>query len=230
MHTPADTANLLAEIMNESGNLASVHECMDYATAARLCAVFPSHFPDAGPPRCPSCTSPQRLGDLVYARLGGFADRGAGLAELTGATNFQLYAKAVGKPVADIAAFLTTPEGAADSAVWYMVRFGCLGIADPLEWRRRVAGVRARPAIPIGWPNVQRLHAILARALGVTARRLTSAKRRAMPMPGRAATATAPAGIRWTATGSARSPRCRPSARRDRARCAAAQPPAARGR
>ncbi len=166
VHTPADTANLLAEIMNESGNLASVHECMDYATAARLCAVFPSHFPTQAA-ALPFVHEPQRLGDLVYARLGGFADRGAGLAELTGATNFQLYAKAVGKPVADIAAFLTTPEGAADSAVWYMVRFGCLGIADPLEWRRRVAGVRA-PAIPIGWPNVQRLHAILARALGVT--------------------------------------------------------------
>ena len=42
--TPSDTANLLAEIMNESGNLSAGHECMTYTTASRIRSVFPSHF------------------------------------------------------------------------------------------------------------------------------------------------------------------------------------------
>ena len=164
--TPSDTANLLAEIMNESGNLSSVHECMTYTTASRICSVFPSHFRSIAA-ALPYVRQPKKLGDLVYGKLGGYDDRGDGLAEVTGTANFRLYAAAAGKPLAQIEAYMTTPEGAADSAVWYMVRFGCLGLADPLAWRRRVAGVEA-PAIPIGWPNVQRLYGLIARALGVT--------------------------------------------------------------
>ena len=164
--TPSDTANLLAEIMNESGNLSAVHECMTYTTAGRIRSVFPSHFRNTAS-ALPYVRQPKKLGDLVYGKMGGYDDRGAGLAEVTGVDNFRLYAEAAGKPLTQIESYMITPEGAADSAVWYVVRFGCLGLADPLEWRRRVAGVAA-PEIPIGWPNVSRLYALLARALGVT--------------------------------------------------------------
>ena len=165
--TPSDVANLLAEVMNESGDLASVHECMTYTTAARIVAVFPSHFPGGVRQALPYVRQPRLLGDKVYAALGGYDDRGDGLAEVTGLTNFHAYAGDIDMPEGGVEAYMTTPEGAADSAAWYFVHFGCRGLADPALVRCRWAG--APPGSkPIGLANVLRLFAIFARALGVS--------------------------------------------------------------
>ena len=162
-----DIANLLAEVMNESGDLASVHECMTYTTAARIVAVFPSHFPGGVRQALPFVRQPKLLGDRVYAALGGYDARGDGLAEVTGLTNFRAYAADIGRPESAVEAYMTTPEGAADSAAWYFVRFGCRGLADPTAVRCRWAGTPPGRS-PIGLANVLRLFAIFARALGVS--------------------------------------------------------------
>jgi hypothetical protein len=63
---------------------------------------------------------------------------------------------------------METPEGAADSAVWFFVRAGCGPLAaagDLLEARRRWAGCRA-PAVPEGWATVQVWYRQVTRAFG----------------------------------------------------------------
>ena len=177
---PLDVANLLAEVMNESGDLASVHECMTYTTAARIVAVFPSHFPGGVRQALPYVRQPKLLGDRVYAALGGYDDRGDGLAEVTGLSNFRAYAADIGKPEGVVEAYMTTPEGAADSAAWYFVRFGCRGLADPTAVRCRWAGAPPGSA-PIGLSNVLRLFGLLARALELDAPESDAA---ASPAPG----------------------------------------------
>ena len=60
----------------------------------------------------------------------GWLYRGHGLMQLTGRNSYEKHAEAIGKPLADLPDYLTTPVGAATSAAWEWNALGCSSFAD----------------------------------------------------------------------------------------------------
>jgi putative chitinase len=152
----------LANVLNESAAMTRVEEDLDYTSAAHLQAVFPSHFPSVATAQ-PFVNDPSGLAAKVYNGW-----QGRGLAMLTGLPNYAAYAKAKGMPLGSIAAYLLTPEGAADSAAWFFVQAGCTSPGnrgDLLTVTRRWEGCKAG-AYPIGWADVQTWYGQVKRAMG----------------------------------------------------------------
>lgn len=161
--TTARTTPLLANILNESSALTYVQEDLTYRSATWLQQVYRSHFPTVAAAQ-PFVNNPNALAAKVYGTQNGVDLRGRGLAQLTGLANYQAYGAAVGKSVAEVASYLTTPEGAADSAVWFYVQRGCLPLAD----RGDLLGVTKlwEGAGAIGWTSVLKWNGQIMRALG----------------------------------------------------------------
>ena len=160
--TPSRLTPMLANVLNESAALTHVEEDMTYTSATWLHQVYPSRFPTVAAAQ-PYVRNPDALAAKVYGTADGVDVRGRGLAQLTGAGNYAAYGKETGKTVAQVAAYLLTPEGAADSAVWFYARSGCLLAAD----RGDVQGVtRLWEGSLIGWPAVQKWHGQVLRAMG----------------------------------------------------------------
>jgi putative chitinase len=145
--TDAAIVPFLANILNESAALTRVIEDTYYELAASIREVFPSHFKtiNAAAPYIRNTTA---LADKVY---NGWQGRGLGM--LTGYANCTAYAAAIGMPNSKVAAYLTTPAGAADSAAWFFTSRGCLPLAlagDLLGVTRIWEGGTQ----PIGWLHV----------------------------------------------------------------------------
>jgi putative chitinase len=143
----------LANVLLESGGLSVFNENMNYTTAQRLMEVWPSRFPTLTDAK-PYVSQPQKLGDFVYASLGGYAYRGCGWPQLTGKDNFAAYSKASGVPLVNLRNYLNTPAGSADCAGWFFSTHGCAAYADKadlLSVRDVWEGMRAHTAGPQGW-------------------------------------------------------------------------------
>jgi predicted chitinase len=156
-----------------------VAEDMIYTTTAYLLSRYPSAFPTATA-AAPFVRNPDALAEKVYGSLGGHDLRGRGLAQLTGTANYTAYAKAIGKPISDLAPYLLTPEGAADSAAWFYAQRGCLALADKgdlLGVTKLWEGTRA-----IGWTHVQQWHKQILAALGGTPAAASRASAPAAPV------------------------------------------------
>ncbi len=141
LDTPLRISAAMGQFVAEAGpGLSSLRENLHY-TAAELLANFPNEIPD-------QATADRYAGDavaignLVYAGRNGNSDaasgdgydfRGGGLAQLTGRTNYQAFATAVGMDIHAVPDYVTTPEGAALSGCWYFSAHGCLPLAD--AWR-----------------------------------------------------------------------------------------------
>ena len=195
--------------LNESGGLKACQEDMYYTGAAWVAQVFHSHFPGGATQAVPYLRNPEKLGNYVYAALGGYNARGLGLGQVTGHGNHGDYARAIGKSEAEAVAYMLTPDGAADSACWYFVARGCAAPAeqgDLLAVRRIWAGVRA-PTVPFGWLDgsspgpVQKWGAQLRAAMGASEQALSgaakawsAAPRQAEPVSGDGADVSFPAG------------------------------------
>jgi putative chitinase len=149
----------LANVMNESAAMTRVVEDTYYSDAAYLYSVFRSHF--ASQSDAANYTrNPAALAAKVYGNM-----QGRGLMQTTGLVNYTAYAAACGKPLAEVGAYMETPEGAADSAAWVFVHNGCLPFAergDLLNVTRRIEGGQN----PIGWVSVQKWNAQITRAFG----------------------------------------------------------------
>jgi putative chitinase len=124
--SPRCVAAFLGQCAVESGGFLSMEEDLNYS-AKRLCEVWPNRFPTLQ--AAETCAlQPEMLANSVYAsRLGngndasgdGWTFRGRGLIQITGRTNYQNFAKAMGMTLDQAVEHAATQAGAADSAAWF---------------------------------------------------------------------------------------------------------------
>jgi len=123
-------AAFLAQIGHESGGLRRVEENLRYS-ADRLRQVFPKHFPGsvaeeyAGKPEAIANRAyADRMGNGPEASGDGWRFRGRGLLQVTGRANYTAAGHAENPD------YLTTPEGACESAAHWWETHGCNDLAD----------------------------------------------------------------------------------------------------
>jgi putative chitinase len=126
LQTARCVAAFLGQCSVESGGFQSLEENLTY-TAARLCQVWPSRFPnEAAAATCAG--DPEKLANTVYAnRLGnggpdtgdGWRFRGRGLIQITGRAAYQSFAEFMTIGLDQAVDHAATRQGAVDSAVWY---------------------------------------------------------------------------------------------------------------
>jgi putative chitinase len=124
--TARDQAAFLATVGNETGQLSSIEENLNYS-AERLMAVWPKRFPTMAS-AAPYARNPPALANRVYANRGGNGDeksgdgyryRGAGCIQLTFHDNHMACAAHFGIPPDVVGDWMRTPTGAARSAGWF---------------------------------------------------------------------------------------------------------------
>jgi len=141
INTPLRIAAAMGQFVAEAGSgFTALRENMNY-TAAELLKIFPHEIPDQATADRYAGNA-QAIGNLVYANRNGNDDvasgdgytfRGGGLTQLTGRSNYQAFATAIGMEIDQLPDYVATPEGAALSACWYFSHGGCLPLAD--AWR-----------------------------------------------------------------------------------------------
>ncbi len=130
-------AAFLGQVGIESQHLTKTVENLNYKTPARLDGMFSAvhGLDDAaalirkGPVAIANRVYANRNGNGDEASGDGWTYRGAGLIQLTGEENQTAFGRAIGKPIAQVPAYLLTPQGAAESACWF---FGAYRACNPL--------------------------------------------------------------------------------------------------
>ena len=127
INTPQRIAMFIAQCGHESLNFTVLEENLNYS-AKGLNAVFGKYFQRAGRDANAFHRQPERIANVVYAdRMGnsnaasgdGWKYRGRGVIQLTGAHNYALFADAVGKKLSQIIEYVSTTDGALESACWF---------------------------------------------------------------------------------------------------------------
>lgn len=135
--SPRRVAAFIGQAAYESMAFTHMEEDLSYREET-ISRVFPTHFQGIDP--APFAHNPTALGNHVYAnRMGngdeasgdGYRFRGGGIFELTGKTNYQLFATSVKKTLDEVVPWVRTAEGAAASACWYWTRNSLNSYADP---------------------------------------------------------------------------------------------------
>lgn len=164
--SPSDLATFLGQILHESGQLEILVESLNYSTAERLCAVWPSRFPSVSA-AAPYVHNPDGLAEKVYGgRMGnntpgdGAKYRGRGLLMCTGKDCYRAVGKALGVDLVAAPERLAEPELALRSAIaWWeknipdaalgdvyrvskLVNGGTVGLAD-----RKILSAKAKAAL-----------------------------------------------------------------------------------
>ncbi|CAB5221183.1 COG3179 Predicted chitinase [uncultured Caudovirales phage] len=134
--TPLRLAHFLAQTSHESGGFRAVEENLNYK-AETLSKIFPKYFKDKDPNDY--AKQPEKIANLVYgSRMGngpaesgdGYRYRGRGLIQLTGKSNYEKFAAGVESTLEEAVEYLTTPEGAVESAAWFWANNGLNELAD----------------------------------------------------------------------------------------------------
>lgn len=119
-------AAFMGQTYVESAGYSVVHENLNYQ-AASLMRVWPSRFPTIEIAN-QYAHKPEMIANRAYAdRMGngpessgdGWKFCGRGLIQVTGHDNYQSFADSVEMDIADVPAYLTTFEGAVQSACWF---------------------------------------------------------------------------------------------------------------
>lgn len=140
INTPERQAAFLGQCMHESGNFKHLEENLNYS-ADRLCAVWPSRFPNAEM-AAPYNRNPEKIANKVYSgRMGngdessgeGYAFRGRGVVQLTGKDNYQRCGDALGVDLVGNPDLLTEPKYAMLSAGWFWNKAGLNALADSAD-------------------------------------------------------------------------------------------------
>lgn len=130
INTPQRIAMFIAQCGHESLNFTVLEENLNYS-AKGLNAVFGKYFQRAGRDANAFHRQPERIANVVYAdRMGnsnassgdGWKYRGRGVIQLTGAHNYAMFADAVGKKLSQIIEYVSTKDGALESACWFWNR------------------------------------------------------------------------------------------------------------
>jgi len=127
--TPQRVAAFLAQCAHESGGFRALKENLNYR-AETLRKVFPKYFPTdelaAAYANMPDKQA--AIANRVYANRMGNGDEhsgdgyrycGRGLIQLTGKQNYTKFAESLDIPVEEASEFLSTFEGAIQSACWF---------------------------------------------------------------------------------------------------------------
>ena len=126
INTPERIAAFLAQCAHESGGFKALKENLNYRWES-LRKVFPKYFPDDETAK-EYAHNQEAIANYVYAnRMGngdedsgdGFRYCGRGLIQLTGKNNYQKFAESLNMEVEDVPEFLSTFEGAVQSACWF---------------------------------------------------------------------------------------------------------------
>lgn len=135
----------LAQIGHESGGFRILQENLNYSSE-RLQVVFPNYFPPKYAVLIQECArNPEKIANRVYAnRMGngppesgdGYKFRGRGLIQLTGKENYQAFAESINKTLDETVEYLTTPDGAVESAGWFWNNIKANRYADVDEFSR----------------------------------------------------------------------------------------------
>ena len=134
--TPLRLAHFLAQCSHESGGFRAVEENLNYK-AETLTKIFPKYFRDKDPNDY--ARKPEKIANLVYGnRMGngppesgdGYRYRGRGLIQLTGHDNYKRFADGVESTIEEAVEYLTTSEGAIESAAWFWANNGLNELAD----------------------------------------------------------------------------------------------------
>jgi len=129
INTPQRIAAFIAQCSHESGGFTALKENLNYK-AATLRKIFPKYFPtdELANAYANLPNKQEAIANKVYAnRMGngpetsgdGYRYCGRGLIQLTGKTNYQAFADSLEMDVEDVPEYLSTFEGAAQSACWF---------------------------------------------------------------------------------------------------------------
>ena len=124
INTPARQAMFIAQTAHESGNFSAVEENLNYQAKA-LMAFWPKKFAGVAddyarkPEKIANRAYCDRMGNGNEASGEGYKYRGRGLIQLTGKDNYTFFAGSLGIPVEEAAAYMSTFEGAAQSACFF---------------------------------------------------------------------------------------------------------------
>lgn len=136
INTRLRLAHFCTQIIHESSYLNTLVENLNYS-AAGLRKIFPKYFKtDAEAKKFQR--NPEKIANKVYAnRMGngneasgdGWRYRGRGLIQLTGKTNYMAFFEAMKMDTLN-PDYLSTPEGAMKSAIWFWNKNGLNKLAD----------------------------------------------------------------------------------------------------
>lgn len=143
----AEIDDFLGQVLHESEGLTRFSENLDYKTAARLCANWPSRFPTIES-ATPFLHNPQALANKVYGgRLGnahpgdGWRYRGRGPIQITGRDNYAFVGDLIGQDLIDLPELLEQPHYTLEATIaWWERRIPDSMLGDPERITRRVNG------------------------------------------------------------------------------------------
>lgn len=142
INTSQRVASFISQCAHESLNFTVLEENLNYSEQALL-RVFPKYFRDRDPSSY--ARKPEAIANIVYAnRMGnrsektgdGWAFRGRGVIQLTGANNYTAFSKYIGKSIQDTTKYLGTKQGALESACWFWETNGINEAADTGDVKR----------------------------------------------------------------------------------------------
>lgn len=119
-------AAFLAQCAHESGGFKALKENLNYK-AESLCKVFPKYFRDMAT-ATQYANQQEKIANRVYGNRMGNGDEasgdgyrycGRGLIQLTGKDNYTAFAESIETPVEELPEYLSTFEGAVQSACWF---------------------------------------------------------------------------------------------------------------
>jgi len=125
INTARRIAAFISQIDHESAHLRAVRENLNYSQQGLL-KTFKKYFNSAT--AAAYARKPEKIANRVYAnRMGngdeasgdGWRYRGRGLIQLTGATNYSMFAADMEMTVEEAIEYLETAEGAMMSAAWF---------------------------------------------------------------------------------------------------------------
>ena len=124
--SPQRVAAFLAQCAHESGGFKTLKENLNYK-AESLCKVFPKYFPNVEL-ASQYAHQQEKIANKVYGNRMGNGDEasgdgyrycGRGLIQLTGKDNYTAFAESIETPVEELPEYLSTFEGAVQSACWF---------------------------------------------------------------------------------------------------------------
>ena len=126
INTPQRVAAFIAQCAHESGEFTMIKENLNYRWET-LRKIFPKYFPTDELAK-QFAQKPEAIANKVYAnRMGngdeasgdGYRYSGRGLIQLTGKDNYFWFAESIGISAEEASEYMSTFEGAAQSACWF---------------------------------------------------------------------------------------------------------------
>jgi putative chitinase len=137
INTPMRIAAFLAQCAHESGDFKLIKENLNYR-AETLMKIWPTRFTTLEIAN-QYAHNQEKIANKVYSgRMGngpeetgdGFKFCGRGLIQITGRNNYQEFADSIGVDINDASAYLSTFEGAVQSACWFWEVKNLNSVAD----------------------------------------------------------------------------------------------------